>query len=312
VHSMMPKNHDGALQRPDAEDHHHGLAQDLARWQQQLASRRHALRWLGTAGAVGASASLGGLAAAGLYGCGGGGDATGTTTGSTSGTTGTTGGSTSSGSCSIINAETQGPYPGDGTNSNGSGIANALSLSGIVRSDITSSLGGASGVAGGVPLTLDLTLVNANASCATLQGYAIYLWHCDALGRYSMYSSGVTAENYLRGVQASDASGKARFVTVFPGCYDGRVPHMHFEIYASLGAATVGSNAVRTSQLAFPTDVCQAVYATSGYGSSASNLSRTSLATDGIFRDGYAAQMVSISGDTTSGYSATLQIGIGV
>src|SRR4051812_8868074 len=51
--------------------------------------------------------------------------------------------------CAKIPEETQGPYPGDGSNG-----ANALAISGIVRSDIRSSIGGASGVADGVPLTV--------------------------------------------------------------------------------------------------------------------------------------------------------------
>ena len=60
-----------------------------------------------------------------------------TTTPAINATTVTSTGSSSTTStsttCSTIPSETAGPYPGDGTNSNGSGIANALLLSGIVR-----------------------------------------------------------------------------------------------------------------------------------------------------------------------------------
>ena len=81
-----------------------------------------------------------------------------------------------------------------------------------------------------MPLTLKLQLVNNTAAgCASLAGYAIYLWHCDREGRYSMYSSGVTDQNYLRGPQDTGSDGVATFGSIFPGCYDGRMPHVHFE-----------------------------------------------------------------------------------
>jgi hypothetical protein len=85
-------------------------------------------------------------------------------------------------------SETGGPYPGDGTNG-----PNVLVQTGIVRSDIRSSFGtSGTTTAPGVPLTVTLQLVNTNANCAPLVGYVVYLWHCDASGRYSMYSAGVT------------------------------------------------------------------------------------------------------------------------
>jgi protocatechuate 3,4-dioxygenase beta subunit len=286
-------------------DHHHGLQADLERLMQQTARRRQALRWLLAGGTTG-------LGLAALQACGGGGDGAGSSGSSTPTTTTTTGGggTTTTGTCSVIPEETAGPYPGDGSNSASSGIANALALSGIVRSDIRSSLGGATGVASGVPLTVRLTLVNTSASCAALAGYAIYLWHCDALGRYSMYSSGVTAENYLRGVQATDSAGTASFVTIYPGCYSGRVPHIHFEVYRSTTTATQYSNKLKTSQLALPVASSQTVYAGSGYSGSTANLAAISFASDNVFSDGVTTQLASITGDASSGFVATLQVGI--
>ncbi len=284
-------------------DHDLGLAADLDRLMHQAARRRQALRWLLAGGATAAGA----LALGGVTGCGGGGDdaASGSTT-----TGGSTGGTTTSGTCSVIPEETAGPYPGDGSNTSNGSIANALALSGIVRSDIRTSIAGATGTAAGVPLTVRLTLVNTGASCASLAGYAVYLWHCDALGRYSMYSSGATTENYLRGVQASGSDGVVEFTTIVPGCYAGRWPHIHFEIYRSTTTATQYSNKLKTSQLALPAATCQAVYATSGYSGSATNLAGVSLASDGIFSDGYATQLATVGGDVASGYVATLQVGI--
>ncbi len=298
-------------------DHDLGLAHDLNRLQQQALQRRVTLRWLLAAGAA-----LSGGATAVLAGCGGGGSDDAGSTSTSSGSTGSTGStgsssstssSSSSGSCSVIPGETEGPYPGDGSNNGTSGgIANALALSGIVRSDIRASIAGASGVATGVPLRVIIELVNTNAACADLSGYAVYLWHCDALGRYSMYSSGVTAENYLRGVQPTGSDGTAVFDTIYPGCYAGRVPHIHFEVYRSTTTATNWNNKLRTSQLCFPSDTNAAVYASSGYGNSAANNAAISLAQDGIFSDGYSTQIVGISGSVGAGYVARLQVGISV
>ena len=205
-----------------------------------------------------------------------------------------------------IPSETGGPYPADGT---GSAKLNALKKSGIVRSDIRSSLS-TKNVAAGIPLTIELILVNSSKNCAPLAGYAIYAWHCTREGLYSMYSNGVTNEDFLRGVQATDKNGKVSFKSVFPACYAGRWPHVHFEIYPSLAKATVSANQIHTSQLALPEDICKVVYATTGYEQSVRNLSKISLATDNVFRDGASLQLPTITGDATKGYTATLTVGI--
>src|SRR5437868_3360972 len=98
------------------------------------------------------------------------------------------------GNCSKIPDETAGPYPGDSSSG-----PNVLNLSGVVRSDIRSSFAGLSGTADGVPLSIALSLVSVS-TCVPLASRAVYLWHCDRLGRYSLYSSGATSQNYLRGV----------------------------------------------------------------------------------------------------------------
>jgi protocatechuate 3,4-dioxygenase beta subunit len=252
--------------------------------------RRRALTWLAGVGAVS------------LLGCGGGGSAASTDSSSSSST---------SGSCSVIPEETAGPYPGDGSNTANGSVANVLGLSGIVRSDIRPSLPSSLGTAEGVTLTVTLTLVDTNTSCADLSGHAIYLWHCDREGRYSMYSSGVTNQNYLRGVQETDANGQVTFTTVFPGCYAGRMPHIHFEVYRSLATATSSTSKIKTSQMAFPVAECSTVYSTaSGYSASVSNLNQISFATDNVFSDGVTLQMASLSGSVAAGYTAALTVGI--
>jgi protocatechuate 3,4-dioxygenase beta subunit len=116
--------------------------------------------------------------------------------------------------------ETAGPFPGDGSNG-----PDALAESGVVRSDIRSSIGDASGTAEGVPTTVELKLLDVAAGGTPLAGAAVYVWHCTRDGAYSMYDGAAAAENYLRGVQESDADGKLSFTTIFPGAYSGRWPH---------------------------------------------------------------------------------------
>jgi protocatechuate 3,4-dioxygenase beta subunit len=198
---------------------------------------------------------------------------------------------------------------------NGS-VSNILTASGIVRSDIRSSFGTATATAPGLPLQLTITLVNSNMACAPLEGYAIYIWHCDSGGNYSLYSSGLQNQNYLRGVQVTDANGQVTFTTVFPGCYSGRYPHIHFEIYPSLAAATSYASSVLISQMAMPSAVCQAIYNNvSGYSQSITNFAAVSTSTDNVFGDNTAAQLAqqtpSLAGSVSSGYSGTILIGVG-
>lgn len=223
---------------------------------------------------------------------------------SSSASSSSSGSSSSGADCEVIPSETAGPYPGDGSNG-----PNVLKESGVVRRDITRSFGSASGVAEGIPLTVTLTVVDQSSGCDTpKEGAAVYIWHCDREGRYSLYSEGATEENYLRGVQETDAKGQVTFTSIFPACYTGRWPHIHFEVYDSLDDATAAQDIVATSQLAFPKDVCDTVYATDGYSQSVTNLGRLSLENDNIFSDGYDQQLAAIEGDTDKGYTATLTV----
>ena len=277
---------------PQHDDHHHGhsLAEDLPLIA-AIMERRRALKWFAGAG----TAAL-------VAGCGGGsgtsdsvavvsGTATPTPTPTSTSTPTPTATTSSSTACIADPTETGGPYPADGTNTSGGSTSNVLVSSGIVRSDIRSSFITTSTVATGAQMKITLTVVNVNAACAPLAGYAVYLWHCDRSGNYSLYS-GATSESYLRGVQVTDANGQVTFTTIFPACYAGRWPHMHFEIFSSLSNATGGRYAVLTSQLAMPASVCSTIFAdTTTYPSSASNFARVSLSSDNVFGDNSAAQL---------------------
>ncbi|QHC60296.1 intradiol ring-cleavage dioxygenase [Rathayibacter sp. VKM Ac-2760] len=201
--------------------------------------------------------------------------------------------------------ETAGPYPGDGSNG-----PDVLSNSGIVRSDIRSSIDGG-GTATGVPLTFTLTILDLANGGVPFENAAVYVWHCDAAGGYSMYSDGITEETYLRGVQVADAKGEVSYTSVFPACYSGRWPHIHFEVYPDVDSISDSGNAIATSQLAVPEDACTAVYALSGYEGSSENLAQVSLANDNVFSDdGGELQLATATGDATAGYHFALSVGV--
>jgi len=203
-----------------------------------------------------------------------------------------------------VESETAGPFPADGSNG-----PDVRVLNGIVRSDIRSSFGASTTVAPGVPLQVKLTV--SNLSCAPIAGAAVYAWHCDRAGRYSLYSSGVTNENYLRGIQVADSSGTVTFTSIYPACYTGRWPHIHFEVYASLADATSGAGPIRkTSQIALPETVSKTVYASAtGYSQSVTTMSRITLSSDMVFGDDLAArEMATVTGSVSAGYMASLAV----
>lgn len=210
-------------------------------------------------------------------------------------------------------AATAGPFPADGSNMRDGQTVNILTEAGVIRDDIRPSIGGLTPVAEGVPLQLEITLVDVNRACAPLAGHAIYLWQCDAAGVYSIY--GAADRNYLRGVAISDTEGLLRLTTVFPGCYPGRWPHLHFEVFASAEDAVSGGTALLTGQFALPEDACRAVYSGAGpYAASLPALDGVSLGRDGIFRrssaEELAAQTLVLTGDAGQGYRAKGQVGL--
>ncbi|KOS57799.1 intradiol ring-cleavage dioxygenase [Rhodococcus rhodochrous] len=276
--------HDGA----EPHEHDLGLGHDL----KTMLSRRRMLAVFGAAGTAAlAACSTGGSTSTSA-------SASATTAASTT---------TAAGECvAAAPQETAGPYPGDGSNG-----PNVLIESGIVRRDITTSFGSYTGTAEGVPTTVTLHLQDLAADCAAGAGMAVYLWHCDRDGNYSLYSEGVTDQNYLRGVQVAGADGTVSFTSIFPACYSGRWPHIHFEVYDSLEVAVAGDNARLTSQIALPQGVCETVYAQAeGYSQSTRNLTQISLDSDNVFGDGWDAELAAVTGSVDTGYAVDITIGV--
>ena len=280
----------------EIDEDHRGLVYDI----RTLVDRRRALGIFGGLGAPALLAACAGPDTSSTASA----SATSTPSASASGEAPSTG-TGSTGPVTEVPDETGGPYPGDGSNG-----VNVLDDSGIVRSDIRSSFGSSTTVAQGVPLTIALTVRDA-ATGSALVGAGVYLWHCDRAGGYSLYSNGLANENYLRGVQETDSTGTVRFTSIYPACYSGRWPHIHFEVYSDVANAVASGPIVKTSQIALPQEVNDLVYATSGYEQSVRNASQVSLASDNVFGDdGGIHQIASMSGSVANGYTAALTIGV--
>ena len=201
--------------------------------------------------------------------------------------------STASVSCHLIPSETDGPYP----------LYSVLSNSAMNRSSVNESKTG-------VPLTIELVLVNVNGTCTVIPNAYIYIWHCDKDGEYSGYNTTANGnhlgETFCRGIQQTDSMGKATFTTIYPGWYTGRITHVHFQVYLTSLSSTVTA----TSQLAFPQAITQAVYNSTLYAAHGQNSSVPNFASDNVFSDGTTYQLATVTGSVAAGYTATLTIGI--
>ena len=142
----------------------------------------------------------------------------------------------------------------------------------------------------GLLLRLSLTVVSAT-SCKAIKGADVEIWHADASGLYSGFGSspshGATnSKRYLRGHQRSDANGRLSFLTIYPGWYRGRTPHIHVKVH-------IGVNTVHTGQLFFKDSTSDRVYATSHYRSHGQP--DTTNAADSIYKQaGGSAALVSL------------------
>lgn len=192
----------------------------------------------------------------------------------------TTGDGSGMGDCELSPRETAGPFP----------IKTPAELA---RQNI---IGNRSGVA----LLITLTVQDQSDDCNPMEGVYVDLWHCDADGNYSQYGgtqmqqTDYSSENFLRGRQTTDANGKVSFISIFPGWYSGRAPHIHIEVLDA------NENSIRVTQIAFPKDVCDTVYSSSSYRGQAD----TQNANDNVFSDSVDGNMLdSITGNTTDGYT---------
>ncbi len=238
-------------------------------------SRRQAIGMLAVAGA------------GAMLGCGGGTKTTTTTT------TTTTGSSTS---CTVTPEGEEGPYFVDD------------SATRFNRSDILSNLDG-SDTQSGIPLTLSIYVYDSEKSCAAMAGVQVDIWHCNASGIYSAEDvESTTGETWLRGYQLTDANGLATFVTIFPGWYQGRTTHVHLRLRSTYDSTSTGGT--NTTQLFFPQDTIDTINTTiSPYSAEGTN--PTTNATDHVYSgEVEGANVLTLSGDTTNGFTATAKINL--
>ena len=199
----------------------------------------------------------------------------------------TSGGSSSS-SCAATPSETAGPYPDR---------VGMINNQAFFRRDITEGRPG-------LALSLVLTVVNTNQNCQPLSNAAVEIWQCDASGNYSEYAQpgyDGTGQTFLRGLQTTNAGGQVTFATIYPGWYAGRATHIHVEVF-------VNGVSRKTTQVAFPETTTATIYASGVYAAKGRN--PTTNASDMVFSDGTSQQLATLTGSVTSGYTATLTIGV--
>jgi protocatechuate 3,4-dioxygenase beta subunit len=216
--------------------------------------------------------------------------------------------------CPSLPEETPGPFPADGSERYDR-VANILAAPGVVRFDIRPSFGATSGVAPGIPLRLELTLLDRGKACQPLAGSAVYLWNCNRDGEYSLYGRGIEHENFLRGVQITNSEGQVGFQTIFPACYAGRYPHLHLEVFARKARLLNASTRVLTTQLTIPHEVCTRVYeAAQGYAQSAAQFKGLSPAQDSVFASSSSAELtlqtLATTGNLEAGFTGRANLGI--
>jgi protocatechuate 3,4-dioxygenase beta subunit len=246
----------------------------------RLLNRREALLALAGAGAAVAIAA-----------CAPGSSSTSSAQAATTGASTATSGSGNTPACVARPALTEGPYFVDEK---------------LNRSDIRSDPSDGS-VRQGALLTLIFRVSQLTNACAPLDGASVDVWHCDAAGVYSDVSDpsfSSIGKKFLRGYQVTDSSGVAKFMTIYPGWYQGRAVHIHFKIRSHISS---GSAYEFTSQLFFDDNITDEVYTQAPYNTRGQRTLKNDG--DGIYRQG-GSQLLLAPAKTAEGYSATFDIGL--
>ncbi|WP_443070594.1 intradiol ring-cleavage dioxygenase [Streptomyces sp. SLBN-115] len=217
--------------------------------------------------------------------------------------------STSSSCMTLMTSVTEGPYYLDGA---------------LVRKDITEGKSG-------VPLTLRLTVVDATDGCTPVSGAAVEIWHCDAWGYYSGYTTanpggsapaesedGSTADDdtYLRGYQIANANGVVKFETIFPGWYTPRTCHIHLKVHTGgqkEDGTYEGGKVNYTGQLFFPDDAAEEIFTLEPY--SRHSGSYTTLDNDMVYDGGGTSSgLLTLKAvhkaDPSKGYKGSITLGV--
>ncbi|KFF06800.1 dioxygenase family protein [Flavobacterium reichenbachii] len=190
------------------------------------------------------------------------------------------------GSCTVSPSETKGPFP-------------IKTPSQLVLENIKSDRVG-------VALLINLTIENKNNNCEPLSGVLVDVWHCDKDGNYSEYGgtsmqqADYTTVHFLRGRQTSNTKGEVSYISIYPGWYQGRAPHIHVEVLSASG------NSLLVTQIAFPEPVSSTVYASINYA--AHGQADTANTRDNVFSDSLSDELATITGNLTDGYTLSKTI----
>jgi protocatechuate 3,4-dioxygenase beta subunit len=188
--------------------------------------------------------------------------------------------------CNVSPRETKGPFP-------------TKTPSQMVQANIKSDRTG-------IALLINLNIVDKTNHCKPLTGAHVDIWHCDKDGNYSEYGNrplqrtDLTAAHFLRGRQTTDKNGHVSFLSIYPGWYHGRAPHIHIEVFDKAGTSLL------VTQVAFPENISSKVYSSPLYASRGD--ADTSNARDNVFSDSLSEQMATITGNTTDGYTLSSTI----
>jgi len=183
--------------------------------------------------------------------------------------------------CNVSPRETKGPFPTK---------TPAQMVQANIKSDRT-----------GVALLINLIIVDKTNHCKPLTAANVDIWHCDKDGNYSEYGNhpmqrnDLTSAHFLRGRQTTDANGHVSFLSIYPGWYHGRAPHIHIEVFDKTGTSLL------VTQVAFPENISSKVYSSSLYAIRGN--ADTPNARDMVFSDSLSEQMATVAGNTTDGYT---------
>lgn len=189
--------------------------------------------------------------------------------------------------CEVSPKETRGPFPNK-------------TPADLMRANIVADRQG-------IALLINLKVQDQSETCSPVSGAQVDIWHCDAEGYYSEYGDHRLQEkdfrnvSFLRGRQTTDANGEVSFISIFPGWYPGRAPHIHVDVLQN-------DKIVLSTQVAFPEESTSAVYASRGY----KGKEDTPNETDGVFRNSLAGNMAdAVTGNLSDGYTLRKVITIG-
>lgn len=197
--------------------------------------------------------------------------------------------------CVVTPAQTEGPY-----------FVDELLERADIRVDPTDGA-----ISQGVPLRLRMSVHRVDGqACTPVTGAHVDIWQCDAAGIYAGVRDtqglfDTREKKFLRGYQVSDARGGVEFLTIYPGWYPGRTPHIHFKVRLYAGSRRTYEF---TSQLYFDDAVTDRIYTHAPYSAKGARTTRNDR--DGIYRREGGDQLLLRVGEVDDQWVGGFDIGL--